>query len=65
VDLSVYNLVPTGDFFVGYLQVQADAYPWIGFDTTAPGDRSYSVPGWSRVLPAGSTVMFRVIVGPS
>jgi hypothetical protein len=65
VDLSVYSLTPTGDFFVGYLQTQADAYPWIGFDTTTPSDRSYSVPGWSRVLPAGSNVMIQVIVRPS
>jgi hypothetical protein len=65
VDLSGYSLTPTGDFHVGYVQTQADAYPWIGFDTTTPGDRSYSVPGWSRVLPAGSNVMIRVIVGAS
>ena len=65
VDLSGHSLSLITDFFIGYLQTQADAYPWIGFDTTSPGDRSYSVPGWSRVLPAGSNVMIRVIVGPS
>jgi hypothetical protein len=65
IDLSGYNLTPASDFFVGYLQTQANAYPWLGFDTTAPGDRSYSVPDWSRVLPAGSNAMIRVIVGPS
>jgi len=64
VDLSGYSLMATGDFLVGYLQAQADAYPWIGFDTSSPGDRSCSAPGWSHVLPAGSNVMIRVIVGP-
>ncbi len=65
IDLSGYGLTPTSDFLVGYMQTQANAYPWIGFDMTAPGDRSYSVPDWSHVLPAGSNVMIRVIAGPS
>jgi len=65
VDLSGHSLRLTTDFFIGYLQTQADVYPWIGFDTTTPGDRGYSVPGWSHVLPAGSNVMIRVIVGPN
>jgi hypothetical protein len=63
VDLSNQSLTPTTDFFVGYVQVQANAYPWIGFDSTSPGDRSYSVPGWSHALPTGSNVMIRVIMG--
>ncbi len=65
VDLSGQSLTLITDFFIGYLQTQAAVYPWIGFDTTTPGDRGYSVPGWSRVLPAGSNVMIRVIVRPN
>jgi len=63
VDLSGYEIYVDGDFLVGYVQVYADAYPWIGFDLTAPGDRSYTVPSWHPTLPAGSNVMIRVVVG--
>jgi len=54
--------VLTGDVYVGYLQTSGDNYPWLGIDTTAPSERSYSVPEWAPLLPAGAGAMIRVLL---
>jgi len=65
LDLSPQNLIIGGDFYIGYLQTTAEAYPWIGLDTTNPDGRSYMVPDWllvtSRGKPAGD-IMIRAEV---
>jgi hypothetical protein len=64
VDLSAFALhVGDGDFYVGYTQTLADKYPLIGLDTgDTPTDRSYHIPAWSAVLPAGANMMIRAVV---
>ncbi|MFQ6059552.1 MAG: Ig-like domain-containing protein [Anaerolineae bacterium] len=43
VDLSPYNVVVSGEFYLGYVQTSGESYPWIGLDTTAPDGRSFGV----------------------
>ncbi|MEW6216764.1 MAG: PKD domain-containing protein, partial [Candidatus Bipolaricaulota bacterium] len=64
VDLSAFALrVGDGDFYVGYTQTLADKYPLIGLDAgDTPTDRSYHIPAWSAVLPAGANMMIRAVV---
>lgn len=62
VDLAGYKLSVGEDFFVGYVQVYDDAYPWIGFDLSSHGNRSYSAPSWQPTFPVGSNVMIRAVV---
>ncbi len=65
VDLSGYGFVPTGDFYVGYVQLSAAAHPWIGLDTSTGDGRSYNVPDWSSVLPLGANIMIRAVLSTS
>lgn len=60
VDLSPYSIVVTGDFYIGYLQTTADAWPWMGSDTTEPDGRTYYLPKFVR-NPFGD-VMIRAVV---
>ena len=60
IDLSASQLRMSDDFSVGYLQTDADNYPWLGVDLGNPNDRSYSVPDWNLLLPSGANAMIRV-----
>ena len=60
IDLSASQLRMSDDFSVGYLQTDAENYPWLGVDIGNPNDRSYSVPDWNLLLPSGANAMIRV-----
>jgi hypothetical protein len=62
VDLSQHHLVFTGDFYIGYLQMASDSYPWIGYDISGDSDRSYYTSDWTPALPPGSSVMIRAVM---
>ncbi len=62
IDLSRLALRVTADFRVGYLQTDADNYPWLGVDLGTPTGRSYSVPDWNELLPFGANAMIRVVL---
>lgn len=65
VDLSGYGFTPTGDFYVGYVQLSATAHPWIGLDTSSGEGRSHNIPDWSGVLPQGVNIMIRAVLSSS
>lgn len=65
VDLASYGFAPSGDFYVGYVQLSATAHPWIGLDTSGGEGRSYHVPDWEAVLPEGANIMIRAVLSSS
>ncbi|MEW5825910.1 MAG: hypothetical protein AB1778_03685 [Candidatus Bipolaricaulota bacterium] len=62
VDLSGAGFAPQADFFIGYLQTDAENYPWLGVDLGTPTGRSLSIPDWTEVLPYGANAMIRAIL---
>ncbi len=65
VDLSGYGFAPTGDFYIGYVQLSATAHPWIGLDTSGGEGRSHNVPDWSSFIPQGANIMIRAVLSAS
>ncbi|HEY88448.1 MAG TPA: hypothetical protein G4N98_01765, partial [Thermoflexia bacterium] len=58
VDLSGYNLMVSGDFYVGFLYPGGANDPSLGVDTTLPDGRSYEVP-WQAF---GNDYIVRAVV---
>lgn len=62
IDLSRLAVRVDGDFRAGYVQTDADNYPWLGVDLGTPTGRSFSVPDWNELLPFGANAMIRVVL---
>jgi len=61
IDVSTLAVRVVTDFRVGYLQTDAENYPWLGIDLGTPTGRSCSVPDWNELLPFGANAMIRAI----
>ena len=67
VDLSSYNIVVSGDFYVA-IEWKTDSSPWLGVDTSSSAGRSYfkGLLGWEQLWGVNSqqpaNLMVRAVV---
>ena len=62
VDLSSYNIVVSGDFYVA-IEWKTDSLPWLSADTSSSAGRSYfmGLVGWEQPVPP-MNLMVRAVV---